>query len=344
MRLILLPALPSNSNGYGIAVKDDISKLSISNNDIVVYYTKVAPNIGDSIKHIERFPRLSSRRIINLLLLRTTTEISTNDLKKVSLDLDTIDEIFCGEVVFYRALRALFPSKKIIVRFHNCYARIYDRLRLFKKGNISFVYNVNLKLFYRLEKEIFNDDNTYKIFISDEDRNYYVNNSGRISDSEVWGFTPSRDKMICENKVEMSSVDKLVWFGGLDSHKIDSVKWFTQSVFPTLKAQYPWLEFHLYGKGSEQFDNPSLNIFGHGFYEKQDMPYKENALYINPDLTGGGVKIKLLTYFEGGLRFLTTPYGYEGYPKELIDGIHCIVVEPERWLEYLKSYFGNNGF
>ena len=341
MRLVLLPAMPSDSNGYGIAVKDDISRLALSDNDIVVYYTNDSLKDDEPSKVINRFPRLSWRRVSNLLFFKTSTEISTKDLKKLHIDLDSVNEIFCGEVVFYRALRSLFPSKIITVRFHNCYARIYDRVRLFKTGDLSLVYKVNLRLFYLLEKEIFNDTNTYKIFISDEDRYYYVSNSGKAGDSEVWGFSPNNE-LILKNRFGISTMKRIVWFGGLDSHKIDSVKWFIHSVFPKLLELFPWLEFHLFGKDTEQFTNPTINILGHGFYKKSDMPYKSDAIYINPDLTGGGVKIKLLNYFESGVCFITTPYGYEGYSKDLIDGHYCAVVEPEKWFEFLKNVFEQN--
>lgn len=339
MRLLIFPALPSTNDGYGIAVGEDIKRLQVNDSDEVIWYVNKNVKEDGKCYYIKRFSKMSFRRLINTILLRTSTEIIPNDIKKLPINLKEVDEVFCGDVMFYRALRTLFPSKKIVVRFHNCYARIHDRVALFNlKRNLSFVYRVNLKAFYKLEKDIFNDKNVHKIFISEEDRNYYVSNSGHSSDSEVWGFTPQINE---KDRIQVPSCSrkKIVWYGGLDSHKIDSIKWFISEIYSKLYAQYPWIEFHLYGRWTESFNDRNKGIYGHGFYKGEDMPYKDESLYINPDLTGGGVKIKLLTYFENNVVFLTTPYGYEGYPPKYIDDEYCYVRQSDSWLLFLTNYF-----
>ena len=89
-------------------------------------------------------------------------------------------------------------------------------------------------------------------------------------------------------------------------------------------------------------NDPANKVFGHGFYNKDGMPFLGEALYINPDIIGGGVKIKLQNYFESAAPFITTPYGFEGYSKELIDNKYCYVVEKESWLETIISIFKSN--
>lgn len=339
MRLIVLPAAPSNSDGYGIAVKEDLLRLNINESDIVVFYVTKTIVKDPKYHYINRFSRYSLRRYFNIILNRPSSEISVSDIRKLNLNLCDINYVFCGDVMFYRALRKLFPNKRIDVRFHNCYARIHDRVNLFRLSNkLSFIYRVNLVSFYNLERQIFNDKNTNKLFITDEDFEYYVSNSGRSSDATVWNMVPKIEMLERENCLH-SLKTKIVWYGGLDSHKIDSVKWFVSSVFSGIHQSCPDVEFHLFGNKTESFNDPSNGIIGHGYYSGTDMPFKDEAIYINPDLTGGGVKIKLFTYFEKRVVFITTPYGYEGYPKKYIDNCYCYVKEADQWLPFLKNFF-----
>lgn len=340
MRLLLFPAYPSNTNGYGIAVKADIERIGIRDDDIVIWYVSQNKNLPENNFILKRYDKFSWRRIINLLKGYGTTEVSCKELKPFYNP--DIDEIFCGEVVFYRALRELFPDKKITVRFHNCFARIRDRIDLLNtKKEISLLYRTSLKAFYNLERDVFHDDNTFKIFISKEDRYYYTSNFGRTIDSETWGFKPNIELMK-NNRTPLKQVDKIVWYGGLDSHKVDSVLWFLNHVFPTVKKTHPYLEFHLFGNGTQKFKDPEKGVYGHGFYDGEGMPYKDSALYINPDLTGGGVKIKLLSYFESGVTFLTSPFGFEGYSGDLIDNEYCYVEESDYWMEFLETFLNTH--
>lgn len=338
MNLYVFPSLPDHSSGYGVAVNSDYNRLVIGADDIVIWYTEKETSLQKNHYIIRRYSRTNYRRYLNLICGRASTELSADDFKFI--DKDSIDEIFCGEVVFYRALRKLFPEKKITVRFHNCFARIQDRVNLLGLyKTLGTTFKTNLKCFYKLEKEIFSDMNTHKIFISKEDRDYYVSNFGRSVDSEVWGLEPDM-KVSKENRTG-GHIDKFVWYGGLFAHKIDSLKWFIADVYKPLKQQFPHIEFHLYGKGSDAFNEPEFSICGHGFYNGTDRPYKDSALYVNPDLTGGGVKIKLIDYFESGVKFITTPFGYEGYSHDYIDGEYCIVLSSDEWLNYLVNYLNN---
>ena len=326
MNLYLFPALPNNINGYGIAVASDYKKLSPKPEDIVIWYT--SQSAPADYKIIKRPSRMAFSRLVNVVQNKVNCEITKSDLRKISFAPESIDKVFSGDVIFYRALRSLFPEKKIFVRFHNCFGRIKDRIRLIDEP-VNVKFEIQARAFYKLEREIFKDKNVQKIFISKEDRDYYTSNFGIESDSEVWGFAPDMEKTIKARKDTPKT--KLVHFGGIQSHKIDGLKWFVNDVFFPLRKIHPQVEFHLWGRGSEIFDDNTNGIYGHGFYEGDDLPLVSEGLYVNPDIIGGGVKIKLLSYFEGGASFLSTPFGYEGYSKGLIDNHYCF--------DFLEDYF-----
>ncbi len=336
MNLYVLPINPEGKNGYSIAVSHDLMKICPSGDDIVIWYESTPYSKYSNDIFLKRPGKYALSRVLNVLRNYVNCEVNSNDIKK--LNLSCPKNIFCGDVIFYRALKQLYPSSTITVRFHNCFARIRDRLELLEI-NTNLKFKIQLSAYYKLEKEIFNDTDVYKLFISNEDRDYYVSNFGRFDDSEVWGFKPDMEKA-ASNRVA-GKKKKFVHFGGLQIHKIDSLNWFINDVYTPLVKQIPNLEFHLWGKNSEILNNPSIKVFGHGFYNGDDLPCKEDGLFVNPDLTGGGVKIKLLDYFEKGASFISTPFGYEGYSRELIDNEFYYVIDSQKWLEFLTNYFSD---
>jgi predicted MPP superfamily phosphohydrolase len=197
---------------------------------------------------------------------------------------------------------------------------------------------MTLFLFSRLEKTIFNDDKCEKIFISEEDRSFYSMITGRFSDSAVWKVVPNME-IVNNNRFVVEKPTKIIWFGGIHAHKIDSVRWFITDVFYKLRQKYPHLEFHLYGNNTMAFDNPKNNIYAHGRYQGTSLPNKADSIYINPDVSGGGVKVKLIQYFEEGVTFVTSPFGMEGYSSELFDNKCRYCVQLDEWYTLLCGLF-----
>jgi hypothetical protein len=330
MNLFIYPALPLNKNGYEIAVKNDFKKCNPEENDIVIWYSNV--KLEESPKNFYYLPRpdyFSSRSIFNILSGRSRSELSPNDLSKILIG-KKFNRIFCGDVIFYRALRKLFPDSTIEVRFHNCFARIRVRMHALRIEIKDPIFKLNLKLLSKIENEIMRDKNVFKHFISDFDRQYYIMIKNYEDDSDVWGIMPEIINGL--KPVNYKPITKIVWFGGVETHKADSVNWFVKNVFPQLLSVIPSLEFHLWGNRTERFNAPEKNIYAHGFYNDNDFPYIDEALYINPDIIGGGVKIKLSTYIENGVRFITTPFGFEGYDKKLINNRTRFVIEEDNWI------------
>lgn len=336
MDLYIFPEAACMKGGYGIAVKYAYEKLQPKKDDVIVWLTSfekkdmlyLRPN--DFV--FTRDKLLSFKSINNILHSRSRSEFVEDDF--CFLKNQHFNTIHCDEVIFYRALRAVFPDKYINVRFHNCFSRIYTR-NSFLNRHVGLKYAYGMKIMKKLEEEIFCDRKVRKIFITEEDYNYYNSVSGSNNDSELWLIQPNKD-IIRNNRKDFYLDNKLVWFGGIEAHKEESVKWFITTVFSELKKNNPAIEFHLYGKNSEKFNNPSSNIFGHGFFNGSGFPM-DNCLYVNPDIIGGGVKIKLLSLLENGIPFISTPFGFEGYSKDIIDGVFCSVIDDSSWTEAIEN-------
>lgn len=329
MDLFLFPAPATLDGGYNFGVYFAYNKLRPKPDDIVVWCANTSniPYFKDNDILILLPKLFSFKSALKIAQNRFHHEIDLRDLKMLK-EFD-FENIHCDEVTFYPAIRKLFPDRKINLRLHNCFARIVERERVLGVKQ-DWRFERKMKALSRLEINIFNDKNVHKIFISDEDRNYYTLMTGNKSDSEVWNYIP-----LINNQPQNinESITKLVWFGGVEGHKTSSVLWFIEKVFPIIKKKIPIVEFHLWGSQTDQFNNPSKNIYGHGRYPSDNLPLKGKALYVNPDVIGGGIKIKLMTYFKEGVPFISTPFGFEGYKDDLIDNNFCYVEEMENWAD-----------
>lgn len=336
MNLYLFPEAATSESGYGMCVESDYRRLSPSAGDQVVWYTSFPkekmPYLkeGDIILHWNK--TLSAKSFDNILRRRPRAEVNYKELSALSGK--EFDRIHCDDVLFYHAVRKLFPEKEFAVRFHNCYSRIYDRSQLLDAG-LDLKFRATLRLMFGLEKEIFQDRRVHKVFISEEDRNYYVAMYGRRKDSEVWSFSPDME-IAGRNRTEPHYAGRVVWFGGVESHKKRSVDWFAYEVFPEILKQVPEAEFHLWGRNTAVYNHPEAHVFGHGFFEGEGLPLSP-ALYINPDVIGGGVKLKLMHLIEDGTPCISTPFGFEGYSRDLADDRYCIVEEMDRWADRIVS-------
>lgn len=339
MKLYLFPAPANNLGGYNIAVLNAFNNKYVvpELSDIIIWYS---PNnivnfyLRENDILINPVSLYSTKSISRILRKRFSQELSINDLKHIKGQ--SFDEIHCDEVIFYRAIKKLYPKKYISVRFHNVFARILERSKMLDiKSDWRFW--GKMLILSRLEKEIMNDTFVKKIFISNKDAEYYELITGR-NDYEVWLNEPDTN-LISKNRRDIHLSNKIAWLGGVEGHKISSIKWFIDEIFPILKSNVIDLEFHLFGAETEQFNCPINSIYGHGYYDGNDIPLKNEALFINPDIIGGGIKIKLLTYLNNGIPFISTPFGFEGYSKTLIDNEYCYVLPPEKWSEIIINIF-----
>lgn len=337
MNLYIFPEAASSTNGYGIGVATAYLRLDIKPEDMVVWMTTTPKEkmmfLRDQDIIIQRPKMLSLKSVVNTIKGTNRSELNASDLS--FLKGKCFDNIYCDEVIFFRALRKIYPDQLITVRLHNCFARIYDRLRLLRR-NVDLKFKITLRNMYKLERDVFNDNNSFKIFISNEDRDYYTSHYGKTSDSSVFDYSVNRQQAKA-NRLPLSLDNRLIWYGGVESHKQASVEWFIADVFPRIKSAMPDIEFHLWGNNTAQFDNPSGKIFGHGFFEGDGMP-SQTSLYVNPDIIGGGIKLKLMYLIESGLPVISTPFGFEGYSHDIIDNEYCIVQNDDKWVEYIIDY------
>ena len=333
MRLIVLPCDPRRKLGYNRAVARDLARLGDRPDDERVVYLEpgIDPPPGYGIIHRPR--TLSPRRPLNLLLGRTLTETFAHDLRPFVAG-RSWHEVFCGEVSFYRALRALLPEQELVVRFHNYFTlcRIRQQARRYPVGAR---FAVQLKLFSRLEAEIVADRKVRPIFINPAERELFgLQWPGR--DAEVWGVDEPQQVLAAAPKA-----NRLLYLGSTAGHQSFGLRLLANRVLPEVRKEIPGTEFHLWGEGTARFNRPASGVFGHGYRKDATLPFDGDGLFVIPDVLGGGIKIKTGDAIARGRAFITTPFGTEGY--RINPDPNIMVVDFDQWPSTIVEYFRRIG-
>ena len=333
-RLILLPELPGANSGYQKAVAYDLKRLGEKPGDVLIAYATGQSKTEENghIKIIARPSKLSATRALNLMQGRVPNEPTPRTLELSIPSGVHWDEVFCGEVVFYRALRELFPDMPFAVRFHNYYHLVAYRQGL-RDYPLSKTFRLTIGAMLRLEKEIARDPLVKPIFITPEEEAAF-----RIAypmrETEHWN---PADELPLTATYSKPRSKKMVWLGGVSAHKAFSLRLFINLAFRDLRKKHPDVELHLYGKNTLGFHAPQDGVMGYGYYEGSNFPEAKDSLYVNPDLLGGGIKIKVGDWLREGIPFISTPFGVEGYNLPRNENI--MVAELDRWAEVLGKYY-----
>lgn len=247
----------------------------------------------------------------------------------------TFDYIFVGDVNFYYWSKYLV-APRVDYRFHNFYLKMYSALKskklLFKNLRLF----VECSRFMQVEKQIIrkakNNSDIKLLFISMEEYQHCVGKYDYMGDV----LSLDIDYKMVHPKREMKWNGKFVWFGGISSHKSIGIDLFIEKVYRKIKSAIPDTVFELYGVGSEKYTNRELGIMGFGFVKKFTYKDHENSLFINPDLVGGGVKLKLHEMYVNNIHCLSTPLGVEGSPF-IENWPNIAICEFEKWYTFIIS-------
>lgn len=125
---------------------------------------------------------------------------------------------------------------------------------------------------------------------------------------------------------------RLVWIGGISSHKKYSVIHFLKTFENAGNFQ-----IHLFGKGTLELSEKMQkeHIHFHGFLEGNQLPFNGDAIFVNPDMYGLGVKYKLVNLIEKDVWILTTQEGITGY--EHVNYPKFIIAPVDKWPTLLKE-------
>jgi len=100
--------------------------------------------------------------------------------------------------------------------------------------------------------------------------------------------------------------------GGHDLRKMQGLRSLIRNVWPIVREKFPTAKLLLGGKGSEQLDAPELGIVGLGFVDDECGYLSQGALFVNPQESGSGIKLKSLNALAAGKTLISKMNGIEG--------------------------------
>lgn len=148
--------------------------------------------------------------------------------------------------------------------------------------------------------------------ITDHDRKRYREKFGFSADGTL-GVSLDAERF--ETPI-VGSPESIVYLGSFDIRKSLGISKFVTEIFPRLTAPFPGLSLSLGGKGSEKFDGSSEGVHGVGFVDDEVEFLNRGLIFVNPQESGSGIKLKSLHALAAGKVLLTTPVGIQGIPGE----------------------------
>ncbi len=335
-RLIILPAAPGGGGGYQIAVRADLRRLEANAGDLIICRSQSPPPDAPHMlaMRMRRMSLFGLRRMAGTLMLRPPGEIYPGEIRRLLRGKSSdFQEIFCGEVHFYRALRKLFPHAHLKVRFHNFYsfARYRQSLRRFP---ISWELAHYLHTLPKLEAEVLSDKNVTPIFITQEELSF-----AKLAFPQLRGeYWPVVEPITHSPGPEQPpTTPRLVYFGSAPPHSAAGIHLLCKQVLPRLADAVGDVQLHLFGRRTERFRNRGDRVHAHGRYEGPGLPLGGDGLFVVPDLHGCGIKIKVAELIREKVPFISTPFGMSGYDTP--HNPHILVGDIEEWPEIISAYF-----
>lgn len=337
--LYLFPSLPGKLSGYSIAVQSDMEYYRPKPEDYIVFITED-----------DRQPEQPSKNILfinrNNPILRLSNLFSTGHpgffsghylQKRIyrKFGVRKFKTIFYGDINFFTLFFRL-QSENAIIRLHNLYHKMYSNMIThgIKYQNIRILYEVyagmllEKKIFYQVRK----NNKLNLLTITDDERNYCIKVlSGKCKTLPI---TINMEPRTLIKSPSFKWDGSIVWFGGVSSHKKIGIDAFLKRIYLPLSKAMEDIKFDLYGSGTLKYHNPDRHVYGHGFVETFNYKKYSQAIFINPDIIGGGIKLKLYDLYVSNLRCLSTPYGVEGFPF-LPSWENMKVLNFDSWYSYL---------
>lgn len=331
--------MPDNTSGYGIAVNSDISSLKCSLDDYYIF-------ISDEINAGSQFPNsLILRRnniffrLFNVLFRGHPSFFSSLYIFLrffIKFQKYNFHSLFIGDINFY-GIQYYFKSEKKILRMHNVYLKMQQNL-IYIKSRDYFKLYYEVLVGARIERAAIKYIKNKKmeiLCITEQERDF-LNKRYNLCTGWMKIFKCVNQSSTKHKEEHFTWDNKIVWFGGLSSHKLLSMSYFVENIYPEIKKKNSNIKFELYGKGTVQFSNPNLNIMGFGYINSFEFKDYSNSIFINPDIIGGGIKLKLNSYIEHNLVVLSTPLGIEGFSKLDFEG-YCFIEEISNWAIFFEK-------
>ena len=316
---------PGSSKGYEFAVDSDLNYLNSLSNEIYFFgpdcekfnvdfkrkYSKVSFIPTDFRRESQAVRFVKSVFSINCPATSIRYKRGTNTLIKKLSSMFFFNEkitfiyqdVPCS--ILMGKINSTFINSNHVIRSHNVVFNGF--LNMIKLPGLKGVaWKLELAKIKRLEVRNLNiSDLSYSISL--EDRVSYFNLNTKIDD--VWPLTFDFSDY---KEISYGDSKTVIHIGTADLRKGADLNDFIENTWPLIINKIPDAKLILAGKGTGQINNHDLNITGVGFVDHDSDILCKGGVFINPQRTGSGIKIKSIIAMASGKALVTTSVGIEG--------------------------------
>ncbi len=144
-------------------------------------------------------------------------------------------------------------------------------------------------------------------------------------------------KVICE-KHGIPKTEKIFLFNGLLNYKpnLDAVMAIRDQIDPRLQRSAINYKIIICGKGLPTDMTGSKNVIYAGFVDDIETYFKGADLFLNPVLSGGGIKTKMIEAIANGTTTISTKTGATGIDPSVC-GKKLLITEDNNWDDFTQK-------
>lgn len=241
-------------------------------------------------------------------------------------------------LAFLSVLRQTFPSLPLVYYAHNVEWRVWQGIEqgLTQLHPLKLVYRWIWQSLQREEEKNWTRA-TCLTGVSAGDVNYMAARTGKKLAAPIfpglWEFLPPS----LERSMRVGEPLKLYHLGAMDwAPNREGVVHFLRHVWPLVKRAIPHSELYLAGKNMpSSIKNLKMrDVHVVGYVENQEDFLRDKHVCVAPQLSGSGIRIKVLEAMAYGKPVVASPKGAEGLPVEA--GRHFLLADtPEAFVTHL---------
>lgn len=321
---------PPNHGGRVDIYEKICSLKSLGFNITLIATVKTIPYKED-IKHMEiicehifLINRTSSfLSLFSRLPYQVTTRANNKNLKRIKTLITNINFIYIileGHYVYGLLAKLLKTNvdKKIFMRVHNNEEKYFRELSYAENSFVkSMFYKLESLKFKFFEKKIFSEDKISKLLhISYEEFQLYNHKYPHLENI----FLPASVNINDMKEYTLKESPYVLFIGSMFmANNIEGLKWFLENIHIKLIKRFDNYKFIIAGntKGINKkktlgFLKLYTHIEFHDSPKTLDYLYNKSMIFINPMLSGAGVKLKTINAIKEALPVISTIVGNEG--------------------------------
>lgn len=313
----------------GSISKKDYESLKKQNFSDVYGISCWKQDLKNGIKNVvtQYFPYLRKylKRIRKPGSLETRKSSAVADFVKKKFDENGYDVLW----VEYVWLTYLFDSAPSdVLKFVDTHDVQYDRCASFARIGLNYDFQITKdEEVESLEKA------DYVLAINSRDNEIL---SRDLKNVLVYPYIPFLGEEKQEIVTSNEGKNRVAFIGSPIDFNIKSVEWFIANVWPLILEKKPNAEFHVYGKVSN-YVKKERNVYAHGFVKNSSDIYRDNRIFVNPILMGGGLKIKCVEALLYGKPLVTTSVGAQGI-EDGCGSAFLVADEAKYFAEYVVNF------